>query len=164
MEALGQTSFDFGTDSNNAHVQPDGAYHYHGMPEGFVALQGKGKAMTLIGWAADGFPIYARYGYSVAERCRPRRSRSCKAATAQNHARRQPPRRVALPHGHLHAGLRSTWPAWAIWTNATAAPASRPSSPSGTYHYYATDSYPYLQRCVKGQVSARAAPRPARPS
>ena len=64
VEALGQSSFKFGTDSSNAHVQPDGAYHYHGMPEGFVSLQGKGAAMTLIGWAADGFPIYARYGYS----------------------------------------------------------------------------------------------------
>lgn len=67
MEALGQTSFKFGTDSNNAHVQPGGAYHYHGMPEGFVAARGgHAGTMTLFGWAADGFPIYARYGYSVA--------------------------------------------------------------------------------------------------
>lgn len=68
IEALGQTSFDFGTDANNAHVQPDGQYHYHGMPEGFIAKQGgSSSTMTLIGWAADGFPIYARYGYSVAD-------------------------------------------------------------------------------------------------
>lgn len=40
------------------------AYHDHGMPESLVSLQGKGTAMTLIGWAADGFPICARYGYS----------------------------------------------------------------------------------------------------
>jgi YHYH protein len=66
MEALGQSSFKFGTDGNNAHVQPGGSYHHHGMPEGFIAKLGKGQAMTLIGWAADGFPIYARYGYSQA--------------------------------------------------------------------------------------------------
>ena len=66
IEALGQSSFRFGTDNNNAHVQPDGVYHYHGMPEGFITKQNKGQAMTLIGWAADGFPIYARYGYSTA--------------------------------------------------------------------------------------------------
>ena len=36
MEALGQTSFNFGADENNAHVQPGGTYHYHGMPEGLI--------------------------------------------------------------------------------------------------------------------------------
>ena len=37
------------------------------MPEGFITKQGGGSTkMTLIGWAADGFPIYARYGYSTA--------------------------------------------------------------------------------------------------
>lgn len=35
IEALGG-AFNFGTDSNNAHVQPGGVYHYHGVPEGFV--------------------------------------------------------------------------------------------------------------------------------
>ncbi|MFC6755267.1 YHYH protein, partial [Halorubrum tibetense] len=24
--------------------------------------------------------------------------------------------------------------------------------PEGIYHYYATDSYPYFQRCVKGDI------------
>lgn len=27
-----------------------------------------------------------------------------------------------------------------------------PEFPNGIYHYYATDTYPYLQRCVKGQL------------
>ena len=68
IEALSQHYFDFGTDDNNAHVQPDGTYHYHGMPEGFIEKRGgNSSTMTLIGWAADGFPIYARYGYSVAD-------------------------------------------------------------------------------------------------
>jgi YHYH protein len=67
IEALGQDSFDSGTDENNAHVQPTGTYHHHGMPEGFITLRGGGSnTMTLIGWAADGFPIYAHYGYSTA--------------------------------------------------------------------------------------------------
>jgi hypothetical protein len=58
---LGQTFFKWGTDTSNAHVQPNGMYHYHGIPEGLVTKLGNGnKAMTLIGWAADGFPIYAR--------------------------------------------------------------------------------------------------------
>jgi hypothetical protein len=27
-----------------------------------------------------------------------------------------------------------------------------PEFPDGIYHYYATDTYPYFQRCVKGEV------------
>jgi hypothetical protein len=68
IEALGQTHFDFGDDENHAHVQPGGQYHYHGIPEGFVTKQGgNSSTMTIIGWAADGFPIYARYGHSIAD-------------------------------------------------------------------------------------------------
>ena len=42
IEALGQSSFNFGVDDNNAHVQPTGEYHYHGMPTAVLAKLGKG--------------------------------------------------------------------------------------------------------------------------
>lgn len=50
----------FGTDSNNAHTQPDGAYHYHGNP---MALfdQEPNTESPVIGFAADGFPIFGTY-------------------------------------------------------------------------------------------------------
>lgn len=31
-----------------------------------------------------------------------------------------------------------------------------PEFPGGIYHYYATDTYPYFQRCVTGAVAAAA--------
>lgn len=49
-----------GDDCNNAHVQPNGEYHYHGTPWGYVE-SAKGNSMLLIGWAADGFPIYYKW-------------------------------------------------------------------------------------------------------
>ena len=56
-----------GLDQNNAHVQPTGAYHYHGLPTGLMQkLGGDGKKMLLVGWAADGFPIYTDRGYTKA--------------------------------------------------------------------------------------------------
>ena len=64
IEALGHETFDFGDDMNHAHVQPSGAYHYHGMPELLIDLIGDEEDLTLVGWASDGFPVYARYGYS----------------------------------------------------------------------------------------------------
>lgn len=56
-----------GIDANNAHVQPTGAYHYHGLPTGLMKkLGGEGTKMLLVGYAADGFPIYTSWAYSVA--------------------------------------------------------------------------------------------------
>lgn len=53
-----------GVDLNKAHVQPNGAYHYHGVPTGLMnRLDGTHK-MTLLGYAADGFPIYGPFCYS----------------------------------------------------------------------------------------------------
>ena len=66
IEALGHDTFDFGDDMNHAHVQPNGAYHYHGMPELLMEFLGSNQGTTLVGWASDGFPVYARYGYSNA--------------------------------------------------------------------------------------------------
>lgn len=59
-EALGG-AVALGLDANYGHVQPTGAYHYHGLPIGLMQSLGwsGGKASPLIGWAADGFPIYA---------------------------------------------------------------------------------------------------------
>jgi hypothetical protein len=65
-----------GIDQNNAHVQPYdreggadeslGEYHYHGFPQGLFAglfaedkTNQTNKKMFLLGYAADGYPIYA---------------------------------------------------------------------------------------------------------
>lgn len=50
----------FGTDSHNAHTQPSGAYHYHGSPN--ALFDGTGSAESgVVGFAADGFPIFGLY-------------------------------------------------------------------------------------------------------
>jgi len=46
---------DFKIDSHNAHTQPNGAYHYHGQPN---ALYDSTNSYTVVGFAADGFPIF----------------------------------------------------------------------------------------------------------
>ncbi len=53
-------SNDFGEDSNHAHTQPDGAYHYHGDPSAMYDKTGS-TASGVIGFAADGFPIIGPY-------------------------------------------------------------------------------------------------------
>ncbi len=63
-EALGG-AVGLGLDENHAHVQPSGAYHYHGLPTPYLRKLGVDKKShsPQVGWAADGFPIYALYGY-----------------------------------------------------------------------------------------------------
>jgi hypothetical protein len=52
-----------GVDEHNAHTQPGGGYHYHGLPVGLyrrlvVENGGEQSRPILLGRAADGFPIY----------------------------------------------------------------------------------------------------------
>ena len=51
---------DFGTDRNNALTQPDDTYHYHGNPMAMFQTncESTGTVSPVIGFAADGFPIY----------------------------------------------------------------------------------------------------------
>lgn len=162
IEALGQTSFNFGTDENNAHVQPGGAYHYHGMPEGFVAKQGGNRSkMTLIGWAADGFPIYARYGYSIADDANSRlRSMSGSYKLASNVSSSRPSA-DDFPLGTFKQDWEYVEGSGDL-DECNGRVGVTPEFPEGIYHYYATDSYPYFQRCVKGEVEATGGlpPRP----
>ena len=57
-------SINLGVDSSNAHVQPNGAYHYHGIPKGLVEKLGGQNKMILVGYASDGFPVYSQSGYT----------------------------------------------------------------------------------------------------
>jgi hypothetical protein len=57
-----------GLDEHNAHVQPNGSYHYHALPVGLVEkLGGDTKSMRQLGWAADGYPLYTSMAYSKAD-------------------------------------------------------------------------------------------------
>lgn len=57
-----QDTYNLGMDQNNAHVQPNGTYHYHGVPEGYLANYGVSADLVQVGWAADGFPMYHDHG------------------------------------------------------------------------------------------------------
>ena len=155
IEALGQSSFNFGVDGSNAHVQPNGAYHYHGMPEALLTRLGKGSATTLVGYALDGFPVYARYGHAT-----PMDGASAIVVMKGSYARKATP-------DSGRPGV-STYPMGAFAEDYEYVAGSgdldecngridvTPEFPAGIYHYYITDTYPFIQRCVKGTAGARA--------
>ena len=157
IEALNQTYFAFGVDSSNAHVQPGGAYHYHGMPEGYITRLGKGSGMALVGFAVDGFPMYARYGYNTATNA----ASGTKVMVSSYRLKTTPssgrPSTTAVPMGTFTqdyeyvAGLGDL-------DECNGRTGVTPEFPSGIYHYYITDSYPYIQRCVKGTAASTTGP------
>lgn len=156
IEALGQTHFNFGDDENHAHVQPGGSYHYHGIPEGFVAkLSGGNPAMNLIGWAADGFPIYARYGYSEATDS----TSGIKVMKGSYGFVKDID--SSRPSTDLYA-LGTFGQDWEFVEGSGDLDRCNgrwgvtPEFPLGIYHYFATDTYPYLQRCIKGEAVGAA--------
>ena len=57
VEAL-QDIYDLGLDFNNAHVQPTGEYHYHGISELLANAYSTGDDLVHVGFAADGFLMY----------------------------------------------------------------------------------------------------------
>lgn len=57
VEAL-QDVINLGLDFNHAHVQPTGAYHYHGSPTSVIENSDTGQDLVHIGFAHDGFPMY----------------------------------------------------------------------------------------------------------
>ena len=59
-EALGGSVL-LGLDANHGHVQPNGSYHYHGLPTGLLKKLGVNakEHSPLVGYAMDGYPVYA---------------------------------------------------------------------------------------------------------
>ncbi|MEK9722795.1 MAG: YHYH protein, partial [Rhodospirillaceae bacterium] len=53
VEAL-SGAMNLGLDRNNAHVQPNGAYHYHGIPTGLLEQFPFKDKPAPLGYAADG--------------------------------------------------------------------------------------------------------------
>ncbi|MES3035429.1 MAG: YHYH protein [Gemmatimonadota bacterium] len=150
LEAIGG-AFTFGTDESNAHVQPNGQYHYHGVPEAYVSKLAMGQAMTMVGFAVDGFPIYARYGYTTATNA----ASAIKVVTSSWRLKAVPdagrPSVSIFPMGTFTQDYE-----YAVGSGdldeCNGRSGVTPEFPSGTYHYYITDTFPYIQRCVKGTI------------
>jgi hypothetical protein len=155
IEALGQTTFNFGEDQNKAHVQPGGIYHYHGMPEGLLTNAGATAAspkMVLVGWAGDGYPVYARYCYT-----RPMDATSPLKVCAGSFVRDAVadagrPSTTLIPLGTFASDWTYTVGSGDL-DDCNGRTGVTPEFPNGIYYYMATDSYPYFSRCLKGRVN-----------
>lgn len=137
---------DLGVDAANAHVQPDGSYHYHGIPGPLAGAAADGHSV-LIGWAADGFPIYVRHGY--ADPTNP--AGGAKALRSSYRVRQGA--RSGGPGGAYDGTFVQDYEYVAGLGDLDACNgrfAVTPDYPGGSYAYFLTDAYPHIPRCFAG--------------
>lgn len=132
----------FGTDSHNAHTQPNGQYHYHGSPNALFESSDPTTESPVIGFAADGFPIYGPYidddgtiravvsGYTL-------KTGNRVSQTGEG----------AFPGGTYDGTFRDDFE----FTDAgDLDECNGRTDDEGNYGYYITSSYPWVMACFKG--------------
>jgi hypothetical protein len=139
LDPLG-TDNGFGTDSHNAHTQPNGLYHYHGNPHAMFDDNPGPNGSPVIGFAADGFPVYGSYFYD-SDSGTVRKARS--GFTLRNGIRDGGP---LAPGGAYDGTYRDDWE----WTDNGDLDECNGMTVDGQYGYYVTDTYPWVMACLAG--------------
>ncbi len=136
-----------GIDANNAHVQPTGLYHYHGVPDVLVDPNAPPQAPQLAGFAGDGFPIYLLYGYED-----PLNATST-VIELQTSYQLRAGTRGGGPGGAYDGTFNEDWE-YVAGTGDLDACNGRfgitPEFPGGTYHYVLTQAFPRIPTCWSG--------------
>jgi hypothetical protein len=138
LDPLG-TDTRFGADAHNAHTQPDGLYHYHGNPMALFDDAPGVNGSPVIGFAADGFPIFGSYFVDTGGNLREAQS----GYTLQSGSR---PSSASNPGGSYDGMYVGDW----SYTNAGDLDACNGMTVNGQYGYYVTDSYPWVMACFTG--------------
>ena len=150
VEAL-QDLYSLGLDFNNAHVQPTGEYHYHGISELLVEAYDTDDELVLVGFASDGYLMYYsksgvyESGYTLSDETRS--GTDCVASGAL---------------GGVDVDVEGTTPDgtytsdWVWSEGAGDLDSCNGTSIDGEYAYIVTDTFPYVSRCLNGEVAAEA--------
>lgn len=150
-EALGG-AVPLGVDANFAHVQPQGAYHYHGIPDPLLAELGfdSVKHSPVVGWAADGFPIYCIYGYADPEELM---SEVVSLHSSFSLKEGERPSGAKGPGGKYDGTFFEDY----VYAEGSgdldecnARFCKTPEFPDGTYAYFLTKEWPVIPRALRG--------------
>lgn len=137
----------FGADNHNAHTQPNGLYHYHGNPNAMFDDNPGADGSPVIGFAADGFPIYGSYFLD---------SNTGSVRKAVSGFTLRSGNRIAInglnpsDNAANSAGYDGTYVADWEFTNAGDLDECNGMEVNGQYGYYVTDTYPWVMACFKG--------------
>jgi hypothetical protein len=139
-----------GVDSNLAHVQPNGAYHYHGLPMGLLKKLDYTHKMAMIGYAVDGFPIYGPFAYSNANDPHSPLKQLTSSYRLKDGMR---PGGANSPGGAYDGSFASDYEyvkGLGDLDSTNGRTGVTPEYPQGTYYYVVTAAWPFIGRSVKG--------------
>ncbi|WP_282121631.1 YHYH protein [Algibacter mikhailovii] len=142
-----QDVINLGLDFNNAHVQPTGAYHYHGTPTSVIEAFDTGNDLVHIGFAHDGFPMY--YSKSNAYKSSyqlvggDREGEDCTYTNPKNTL-------DISVDGHHNGTYTSDFE---YVEGSGDLDACNGITIQGHYMYMVTHTFPYVGRCLMGEVS-----------
>ncbi|ANW95776.1 hypothetical protein AXE80_05545 [Wenyingzhuangia fucanilytica] len=149
-----QNLIDLGLDFNNAHVQPTGAYHYHGSPTSMIKNNDTGEDLIHIGFAHDGYPIYYsksktyKSSYKLVDG-----NREGEDCTYSN-----PKKTIDVPVVDHHDGTYTS--DFEYVEGAGDLDECNGITIDGKYMYLVTDEFPYVSRCLMGEVAQEERRRP----
>lgn len=130
----------FGTDKHNAHVQPGGMYHYHGNPMALFDETPTDNGSPVIGFAADGFPIFGSFFKDPQGKVR-------KAQSGYTLKEGQRPKSETDPGGKYDGMYIDDYE----FTASGDLDQCNGMTVNGQYGYYVTDSYPWILACLSGE-------------
>ena len=146
-------------DAYGAHVTSEGSYHYHGDISGLAAGEDGSRHSLLYGFAADGFPIYYKYGYSDPND--PTSAIVELLSSWELKSGTRPGDGASAPDGSYDGTYIQDFE-----FNSTLAASSdtqldecngrtgvTPEYPDGTYYYVITSEFPKVPNCFKGSPS-----------
>ena len=140
---------DFGTDTHDAHAQPDGSYHYHGGPKvlfesGCVETQ---TASAVIGFAADGFPIHGACFNDNGKVRKALSSYQLKTGKRQSIDGFKTPITPNIASDNYDGQFRGDYQ---FVENKGDLDICNGMTVDGQYGYYATETYPWVLGCFRG--------------
>lgn len=134
----------FRVDSHNAHVQPNGSYHYHGTPNAMFAADTAVES-PLVGFAADGFPIFGSWFDDDGTVRKALPSYRLKTGT------RQAVSGYTTPSGDYDGTYRDDYE---YIEGLGDLDECNGMQVDGVYGYFISDAYPYIMGCLKGQMDS----------
>ncbi len=150
-----EADFTLNMDLNGGHVNVLGRYHYHTAPIDYITndLNVDGNSHSpLLGYAADGFPIYYRYLYT-----NPLDSTAGVSSFESSYVLKTGNRSgdgISAPNGAFDGTYFEDFEFVGIASDLDECSGRygvTPEYPEGTYYYVLTDNWPNIPRCHKGK-------------
>lgn len=147
LEAIQDTA-GVGLDFNNAHVQPTGAYHYHGVSELLVEAFSTDQDLVHVAFAADGHMIY----YSKSRAYSPSYRLGSDDRTGINctYTTRGGEGTTTIFGPTKDGSVHSDWDYDASYGDLDEC---NGITVNGEYIYLITHDYPYVSRCLMGEFT-----------